>query len=399
MPDKILIVDDDPDEIASLQKTLASSDFEILIAYSGTEAIEIAMEQNPELIILDILLPDMTGFEVCAELKSREQTQGISIILLSILRGFEYAAGGLDIGAEDFLSKPINSVELLARIRARLRCRRRFGELEARNRALEALSDFKSRLISDTAHDIRGALCTILGNSEMILIYTPAREIIIEYAKEIKVASILMKDMLDNFLDLSRLNSDKLVIRPSIIDLDKLVENSVQLFQTGASIHKIEIDVKPCVVFADRVRTQQILNNLLSNAIKYSPRGGVIKIRAREMNSMVHIDIEDEGIGIPQENLDKIFAPFYRGSCHDTDGIPGYGIGLSIVKSLVELQGGEISVESEVGKGSRFTFTLPAFTVENSLESEESAARKINIEPSGGAVFSIQNKGTFLLKG
>jgi signal transduction histidine kinase len=240
----------------------------------------------------------------------------------------------------------------------------RLTETAARAAALEELNRLKSEFISIASHELRTPMTAIMGFSEILLEDTPADHPNRESLNIIHEEAVQLAALVDNLLNVSRIENGRITLDPTAIDLlDTVLPPLVHALGSSAPTHSIVMDIAPDArwVDADPSKLNQILTNLVGNAIKYSPKGGRIDIAARRLadSDLVEIAVSDQGIGIPAEYFDQLFDRFYRVDSSETRSIGGTGLGLYISRHLVELHGGALTVESEVGKGSTFRFTLP----------------------------------------
>jgi signal transduction histidine kinase len=357
---RILIADDNARDLEYISGLLESAGHETITADCGKAAVEAAKRELPDVILLDVIMPDLNGYEVYEHLKEHPSTMHIPVVILTGLQGGEDKIRSLSLGAVDFLTKPLNRHELLARISSVLKIKHLHEELNRRNRELQEANDFKSRMIMFASHDLRNALSSIQGQSELILMRDLPREVILEFTADIRTAACVMKELLDNFMDLSKISANRVEIRKESFELQKLVAECVTLIQHRAKEQKVLATAGSHIVLADRARTRQVLNNLLSNAVKYSPSGGMVAIEMEKLplSGKVKVMVKDQGPGVPEQYRDRIFDPFFRIPESAWLEVTGSGLGLSIARSLIEMMGGEIGVENNPDKGACFWFTL-----------------------------------------
>ncbi len=386
----ILIVDDQPANLGVLSDCFSDSGFEILVAEGGESAIEKAEYAHPDIILLDVLMPRVDGFEVCRRLKSEASTQDIPVIFMTALSETVDKVSGFQLGAVDYITKPIQHEELLARVTIHLTIRNLTKRLQEQNlhlqqeirdrkqaeeqlRELEAhlrealaqekeLSELKSQIISTISHEYRTPLTTISSSTEMLERYRHRwdDDKQVKHFRRIQASIQHMTALVNDVLFINKAEFEKLEFQPAPLDLVTFFHEIVdELQSTLSDKHRLTFtslgNCRECNFDAKLLR--QILSNLISNAIKYSPKGGTVSLQLTCEDKKVIFSCADEGIGIPPEDERKLFDSFSRAS--NVGMIGGTGLGLSIVKKCVELHSGEIAVESEVGVGTTFTVSLP----------------------------------------
>ncbi|QPJ64381.1 MAG: hybrid sensor histidine kinase/response regulator [Candidatus Nitrohelix vancouverensis] len=352
---KILLADDTPANIQILHRVFADQGLEIFIATSGDVALENIRRSQPDLVLLDIMMPGLSGFEVCKALKEDEATRDIPVIFISAKNETEDIVEGFDLGAVDYVVKPFRLEEVIARVTTQLRLRR----VDQEN---QKLVEAKNVFLGMAAHDLRNPLVCIRGFSELLKDEDLDVESQIEYKELIHSVSNEMLTILNDLLDISQIESGKLKLTLKPNDLGKLVERRVHLNKNIAKKKEIqilsELESLPSVQF-DFERMGQVLDNFISNAIKFSPQGTVIRVRLKQSENKARIEVVDEGPGISEDEISQLFGEFQKLSSRPTAGESSTGLGLAIVKKIVNAHGGEVGVTSEVGRGSSFYFCLP----------------------------------------
>lgn len=362
---KILLVDDRPENLYALENMLLDDDRLFLTAESGKEALKIAFREDLSLILLDVQMPEMDGFEVAQLLKSTARTKKIPIVFVTaISKENKYVIKGLEGGAVDYLFKPLDSEITRAKVATLLQFYRQQQELEQKNAELAALNDQKNYFLGMAAHDLRNPLGNIQTFSDFIL--NEAGSSISEQHKEflqiIKNSSTFMLGMVNNLLDVSKIESGKLDLNLEQTNIVELVKNNLKLNKTISDRKNIQLQFNPAnesvEATIDKNQIEQVINNLITNAIKFSASGTVVEINLEKTSTSVTLSVTDQGQGIPQTEVEKLFNPFQKTSVKSTAGEKSTGLGLAIVKKIVEAHKGKIWVESEVGKGSTFRFSL-----------------------------------------
>jgi two-component system sensor histidine kinase/response regulator len=369
---RVLIVDDIAENIQVLGNILDENDIEFSYATSGKEALEGIAFSKPDLLLLDINMPEMNGFEVCKKLKEDQETKEIPVIFLTARTEQEDIIKGLTIGAVDYVTKPFNPKELLARVNTHLELSIFRKIIQAQNKELKNINkDLKEAIISKDkffsiiAHDLKQPFNTLLGFSELLLKEYDNREP--EENKEIVThifnSVVLGFDLLSNLLEWSRSQTGRIEYEPQDFSLTDLVRQNILSISDAAYKKNIKLqnDIKEYILaFADRRMIETVVRNLISNALKFNEPGGKIILSHKKENGFIEVSVTDTGIGIKDENLSKLFRLEESFSTPGTDNEQGTGLGLILCKEFIEKNGGEIWVESKIGEGSKFKFTIPA---------------------------------------
>lgn len=353
----ILIVDDIAANLKVLGGILREEGYKVRPVPSGQLALRAAQKEKPDLILLDIMMPEMDGYEVCRQLKATEELSNIPVIFISALNDTNDLIKAFQAGGVDYITKPFQAEEVLARVATHLKICRQANEL----RELIAVKD---KFFSIIAHDLRGPIGNILLISESISEKGKLDEdtlySFIEMQRELSEETF---QLLGNLLNWARANTNQIEFYPTQLNLQDVISDCLK----GINIQRLnkEISVSETFkseipVWADENMLRLILRNLLSNAIKFTPRGGSITIRTSdEKSGMVTISIQDTGIGIPAEILGNLFRIDVNNKRHGTEGEGSNGLGLILCKELVEKNGGSIWVESTEGQGTTFSFDIP----------------------------------------
>ncbi len=357
-PARILIVDDNTNNLGVLYRYLDDVGFTVLVSQDGERAVQLAAHQQPDLILLDIMLPGIDGFETCRQIKANAETTDIPIIFISALTDVQDKVRGFQAGGVDYVTKPFNQEEVLARINAHVTIKRQREELDA-------LNDTKDRLFSVIGHDLRGPFMGLLGALELLRDSSNEMdsETTHELIENLYGSAEKTYHLLENLLEWSKSQQRLVEVTPHAVGLRSLVEENAQIFgaaarQKSVSVH---IDIPPDIeVFADRDMISTVVRNLINNAIKFTASDGGVTVTAHRADELVVVVVEDTGIGIAAEEADRIFSMDGSFSKRGTEGETGSGLGLLLAKDYVVRNGGTIDVESEPGRGSRFRITLPA---------------------------------------
>jgi signal transduction histidine kinase len=365
-PASVLIVDDLADNRALLSRWLALHGYTTTAVGSGTAALEIMQAQSFDLVMLDMMMPAMSGLDVLLHLKRNERLQHVPVIVVSALNDVERIARCIEIGAEDFLVRPYNPVLLRARVEASLQKRRAVEREHEALRTIEAASRSKSEFLSHVVHELKTPITIVRAYADWMRI-TGAHldEQHVAALAAIRSATELMVSLLSDLSDLNRIEAGhlRLSLQPTALPL--VVNTVATAFHhtLGARSQSLRVAVPADLplVYADPLRVTQMLNNLLSNAAKFTPEGGRIALEASVDNAgaAVQVTVRDSGIGIAPADQQRLFQQFFRANDARVMAIPGTGLGLNITHHLVTLHGGLLWFESEPEVGSSFHFTLP----------------------------------------
>ncbi len=381
---RILAIDDTPSNLLTLGRAL-SSEYELQIATSGAMGLKLAAESLPDLILLDVMMPNMDGNETCRRLKADPRLAGIPVIFVTGMADPEAESAGLALGAADYLSKPINVGIARQRIHNLLEREQLRKELEAQRDLLEARVEertlalsiaketaeaanrAKSTFLANMSHELRTPMNAIIGLTHLLARNNADPTQVDKLAKVTNSANHLLR-LLNNILDLSKIDAEQLTLEKSAFTFDKLLDNLDSLTGDKALSKQIRVSfvlaprLRMLELLGDALRLQQILLNLLGNAIKFTAHGSVtlnIDIE-HEMDSelTVGFSVCDTGIGIAPEVQTRIFEPFEQADGSTTRVHGGTGLGLTICQRLIRLMGGNIRVDSTFGVGSTFSFSL-----------------------------------------
>jgi two-component system sensor histidine kinase/response regulator len=359
----ILVVDDIPKNIQVVGSVLAASGYDVMVANSGAEALLRVEVQKPDLILLDLMMPEMNGVEVCQRLKSDERFAHIPVIFLTASTEAGHLQECFDSGAVDYVTKPFNSAELKARVRTHLELKFANDQLREFSARLQGLNNEKNEFMSIAAHDLRSPLSNIYSSAKIILSEpemsrTEVEEFLVMITSTSEHLMKLVQDLLDfNAIDQGRVKMDLLPC-----NLTEVAESIVGNYRAKAAAKqqnlRFEWSSREVMVLAEESRLIQCLDNLISNAVKYTPHGKNICVRVLDDPIAPRFEVQDEGPGLTDEDKLRLFGRFARLSAQPTGGEPSSGLGLSIVKKIIEAQKGRVGCESILGTGSTFYVTL-----------------------------------------
>jgi signal transduction histidine kinase len=371
---KVLIVDDQSDNLKVLYNTLRTAGYEISLAKTGQQALDHIRQHQPDLVLLDIILPDFSGFDICQQIKADDNTRHIPVIFISARLDSKDVIKGFDVGGVDYIRKPFVETEVLARVKNHLMLKTLQEDLEQqvekRTAALskakglaEAASQEKSRFLSRMSHELRTPLNAILGFAQLQKKHINSESKVLTTSQQyILEAGYHLLSLVDDMLDISSIENNKLKLTLQDIAIDQIIEAAIHLVKEQANQAGISIDYQrsSLSIVADKTRFQQIIMNLLVNAIKYNREQGSINVEVNIIEGgQVQVNIKDTGVGISNEDRDKLFNPFTRLDYAEEHEIQGVGTGLSLSKYLVEAMDGSIGFDSQLGVGSVFYVRLP----------------------------------------
>lgn len=363
----ILVVDDNKTNIILASTILKRVGYRILTATSGKEALELVEIDMPDLILLDIMMPEMDGYEVAKHLKFNENTKNIAIVFLTALTETKNEVRGFIEGANDYLHKPIKADILRARVLYLLEQIQYKRIIEQQSIELQKTIANRDKIYSIIAHDLRSPLATSLMIHNMLLLNLDKKIIGEEMHEMLEDANRITENtytLLDNLLKWSKSQINRLKLTFQDIYISDMIDAMLEIINHTVAYKKLEIitDISDKILVSVDVDTvKTILRNLLSNAIKFSNEGGRIYIKQESDDKNVYLQIKDEGIGIKDEDKDKLFNN-ESFTTFGTKNEEGSGLGLFICKDFIEKNGGEISFESTYGEGTTFTISLPKAT-------------------------------------
>ena len=377
---RILLVDDNADMRDYLWRLL-NAYWQVETVANGVEALQAVQQSTPDLIISDVMMPGLDGFQLLKSLRSDPQLSNIPIILLSARAGEEATIEGLEAGADDYLVKPFSARELLARVGAHIelsflrremaaRIQQHAEESERLYREAQEAINLRDELLAVVSHDLKNPLTTVMGFAQLLQysmnrIDLPEKERVMDSISHIHTTATRMSRLIDELLDIAHIQMGKpLNLDESEIDLVRLSRQAVTAYSQTSRRHQFVFESSQSELIGrwDGARLERVLGNLLSNAIKYSPEGGMITVAvAREETgdeAWAVVSVADQGIGIPASDLPHVFDRFHRGK-NVARQIKGSGIGLASARHIIEQHRGSISVSSQEGVGSIFTIRLP----------------------------------------
>ena len=364
---KILIVDDVVSNVLLLKILLTNEKFQVCTANNGTSCIEMTRKEHPDLILLDVMMPDMNGFDTATILKKDDSTKDIPIIFLTALNTPQDLVHGFQVGASDFLTKPFNKEELVMRVTQQISLVAAKRIIEKQNEELRATLSNRDKMYSVIAHDLRSPMASIRMVLNLVVASASPETVGAELYTLLDQAnreSEEVHDLLDNLLKWTKSQTGRLTVVKQELDLSDIIPGVVEIFETIAQTKRIKLDYQPTggalKVEADNDMMKTVVRNFLSNAIKFSPEDSTIEIIMAQEGDFAKVSVRDHGVGIAADRLESIF---HKGeTTYGTGGEEGSGLGLQLCQDFARKNGGDVMVESVEGEGSTFSVLLPLKT-------------------------------------
>ena len=361
---KILIVDDVVSNVLLLKILLSNEKFQVCTANCGNMAIEQAKAEKPDLILLDVMMPDISGFDAAVILRKDPETKDIPIIFLTALNNPSDLVKGFQVGANDFLTKPFNKDELLVRVMHQIALVAAKRIIEKQNSDLQATIKNRDKMYSVIAHDLRSPMASIRMVLNLVMTAVTPEVIgpeLFDLLDKANKESEECHDLLDNLLKWTKSQTGRLNVVLQELDLNDIIPGVVEIYNMIALTKKIKLEYTgsdvPVVVTADNDMLKTIVRNFISNAIKFSPDESTIQISMTLEDQFAKISVTDHGVGI---SADRIATLFHKGeTTYGTDGEEGSGLGLQLCKDFAKKIGGDVMVESKLGEGSTFSVFVP----------------------------------------
>lgn len=350
----ILVIDDEPDNFDVVETLLDGENYCLYYAPSGRQALERLSSFQPDVILLDIMMPDLDGMEVCRRIKADPQWRVVPIIVVTALTTKEDLAQCLATGADDFISKPVNGVELRARVNSMLRIKQQYDNLQA-------LLKLREDMVNMIVHDLRNPLASIVLSAEIIQLSGVTVEKQQRKLEQIGIAVQQLQSLIDNLLLMAKLESDKMILNYTEVDLGQICLAAVTDMEAIATQRHLTLvsDLPEIsrIIKVDSAIFRRVLDNLLSNAIKFSPSHSQIILKAEYLEpGIIKVQVIDYGRGVPKELRQRIFEKYEVGSLMQE--VSQIGLGLAFCKMAIEAHHGTITVEENHPQGSIFTVLL-----------------------------------------
>lgn len=350
----ILVVDDTSANVAVLIELLHDEDYIIHEAHDGQEALDLVVTAAPDLILMDINMPRLNGFEACRRLKANPATQNIAVVFISAWGELDDKINGFKAGGVDYITRPFQVEEVIARVRTHI-------TIAQQHRQIMALNRLKDQLVRTVSHDLKNPLTGVRGYADLLV----DEENPVERQRMIVLirrSADRMYHLINNLLDLTRIQEGLQLERRSV-RVSQLIQDALNDFEVQAQSRQVQMEMHlpadDFPVLVDPLRMGQVIANLLSNALKYATKGGQVIVRAEPIEDRLHLFIIDDGPGIPPEMQARLFEAFYRAPTANNRKVEGTGLGLSIAQGIVEQHGGVIRVHSVLTEGTAFEVIIP----------------------------------------
>ncbi len=361
---KILIVDDVVSNVLLLKILLTNEKFQVCTANCGNACIEMAKKEHPDLILLDVMMPDISGFDTAVILKKDPETLEIPIIFLTALNNPSDLVHGFQVGANDFLTKPFNKEELVMRVVQQITLVAAKRIIVQQNEDLRRTISNRDKMYSVIAHDLRSPMASIrmvLNLAVSVVSPEMVGPEIFELLDKANRETEEAHDLLDNLLKWTKSQTGRMNVVYQDFDLAEVVPGVVDIFTMIAEMKKINLKYIPSdeklVVRADNDMVKTVIRNFISNAIKFTPEGKDIEVFYKREGDFARICVRDHGVGIAPDRIDTIF---HKGeTTYGTGGEEGSGLGLQLCQDFARKNGGDAMVESVLGEGSTFSFNIP----------------------------------------
>jgi len=356
MTASILVVEDEQDLLQVMSLKLMREGYSVFTADNGQEALLKVEEYDPDLIILDVMLPEMSGWEICTQIRQRS---AVPIIMVTALSGDQDVVKGLDLGADEYVTKPFQLQTLIARVNAILR--RLQWNRDAAGKEVDSL---KRSITGMVSHELRTPLAAMMGTLDLALqeAFKDNQEAQQDFIHDARMNVLTMRELVDDLLTMVRIDQElEILRRPTSIHAE--IKRMLDMYQDNLKEHRLNANftcAEEITANVDQQLFRQALQHLFINAIKFSPEGGQIWVVAEPLpGGGVEVDVDDQGQGIAPEFHEKIFERFYQIEMNDHRAHGGLGLGLFIARELARAHGGDVTLISTLDHGSIFSLSLP----------------------------------------
>ena len=377
---EVLIVDDITKNIEVVSEILYQRGIDVSFALSGEQALSFFKYRRPDLVLLDVAMPGMDGFEVCRRLKADAETKDIPIIFLTAKKESDDIVRGFELGGVDYITKPFNSAELVSRVQTQLELKQNRDLVARQNEELQKLNSQKDRFFSIIAHDLKNPFSGFMGMAQLLKkkYELLTEDEVREFISILNDSAERLYKLLENLLTWSRLQLGSMTVNPTEFQMLPLLQTTVNLFMENAKEKGAELDYscpEELTIYADQEMIYTIIRNLISNALKYIEEAGTVRIEVKKAENSPDetvLKVTDTGIGMDRETVDRLFILDRRPLKPGTSGESGTGLGLILCKEFTDHNNGSIAVDSTPGEGSVFTLRFPAQA--GAVQQEEAVA-------------------------
>lgn len=367
MRGQILIVDDSPTNLKILSRDLQAYGFKIFVAQSGEGALQQLDYILPDLILLDVIMPGIDGFKTCARIKQREATRDIPVIFMTGLADVVDKVRGFKAGGVDYITRPYQFEEVLARITTQVTLRQQQKRLAAQYRQLQELKESRDRLLKILPHDLKNPFTVIFTSAEVLNEYldTLDEKSLRERVSSLYLSATRITRLIEKLLDWIQLQEGSYKIEKKAFMVSELISETIDLFRLNVEPRRITLDFEQLAnptVYADRNMIESVIRNLVGNSIKFTANGGQIQVSTSIENEFAIIQVRDNGIGMDKKVMANLFRIDMERESYRQEGVDGEtgtGLGLVLCKEMIEENGGTIWVESKKNVGSTFSFSIP----------------------------------------
>lgn len=374
----ILVVDDNPTNLSVISDHLMQSGYRVLMARDGTKALERAATVRPDLILLDVLMPGIDGYETCRRLKLHPELQLIPVIFMTALSDTADKVKAFSVGGVDYITKPFQQAEVLARVQTHLELQKRARDLQNANRELSQLRQMQEDLTNMVVHDLRSPIWSVKAHLALILEEeTSLAPETIETMQELSVTMGSLLEMVSSLLDVAKMEAGAMPLHVSELDLASLIADVIAEMEALRRERRVDLHIESAdhgtTLQADEGLLYRILVNLLSNSIKFTrDTTGEIDIHVVMNQNTALITVTDNGFGIPEEFRDRVFDKFGQVSARNHLRKFSTGLGLTFCKMAVEAHGGRIWLGEQPAQGTRIRMELPRIPTATSIEISDS---------------------------